>query len=252
MDEFNGQNAVNLPPQPGEALPEGEFIPSLGIDDELLRMDGALDLEQFQVVRREFFAHLQEPSVTFNNCKFYVNAACLRKFPTADFVQVLVNQETKILALRPCHEGDRDSFMWCSMSKGKRVPRQTTGKVFSAKMFSLMNWNPDYRYKMLGKVVYAKGEYLIVFDLTATEVYQKTFREGEKPKVSRTPVFPAEWQEQFGMPLKEHQQSLQINIFDGYAVFAIKDQTKGDSEAQPQATPGQLAIGTEQEGFTNG
>ena len=59
-------------------------------------------------------------------------------------------------------------------------------------------------------------------------------------------------QAQFGMPLKEHQQSLQINIFDGYAVFAIKDQTKGDSEAQPQATPGQLAIGTEQEGFTNG
>ena len=41
---------------------------------------------------------------------------------------------------------------------------------------------------------------------------------------------------------KEHQQSLQINIFDGYAVFAIKDQTKGDSDAQPQATPGQLAI----------
>ena len=54
------------------------------------------------------------------------------------------------------------------------------------------------------------------------------------------------------MPLKEHQQSLQINIFDGYAVFAIKDQTNGDSDAQPQATPGQLAIGTEQEGFTNG
>ena len=189
MDEFNGQNAVNLPPQPGEALPEGEFIPSLGIDDELLRMDGTLDLEQFQVVRREFFAHLQEPSVTFNNCKFYVNAACLRKFPTADFVQVLVNQETKILALRPCHEGDRDSFMWCSMSKGKRVPRQTTGKLFSAKMFSLMNWNPDYRYKMLGKVVYAKGEYLIVFDLTATEVYQKTFREGESPKYHGPPCF---------------------------------------------------------------
>ena len=72
MDEFNGQNAVNLPSQPEGALPEGEFVPSLGIDDELLRMDGALDLEQFQVVRREFFAHLQEPSVTFNNCKFYV------------------------------------------------------------------------------------------------------------------------------------------------------------------------------------
>lgn len=252
MDEWNETNAVNVTSQPGDSLPEGEFTPSLGIDDELLRMDGTLDLEHFQVVRREFFAHLQEPSVTFNNCKFYVNTACLRKFPTADYVQVLVNQETKILALRPCHEGDRDSFLWCSMSKGKRVPRQTTGKLFSAKMFSLMNWNPDFRYKMLGKVVYAKGEYLIVFDLTATEVYQKTFKDGEKPQSSRTPVFPAEWQHQFGMPLKEHQQSLQINIFDGYAVFAIKDQSKEAQATQSQETHGQLALGTQQEGSTNG
>lgn len=63
MDEFNGQNAVNLPPQPGEALPEGEFIPSLGIDDELLRMDGTLDLEQFQVVRREFLLIFRSPQL---------------------------------------------------------------------------------------------------------------------------------------------------------------------------------------------
>lgn len=252
MIELNGGTGLVESSRHESKLPEGEFVPALGIDDELLRMDGVLDLEQFQVVRREFFAHLQEPSITFNNYKFYVNSACLKKFPSADYVQVLVNQETKILALRPCHEGDRDSFMWCSMSKGKRVPRQTTGKLFSVKMFSLMNWNPDFRYKMLGKVVYAKGEYLIVFDLTATEVYQKFFKEGEKPKAARTPVFPAEWKDQFGLPLKEHQQSFQINIFDGYAVFAIKDPSKGGRAVETQTGPEQLAIGPRWEGSQDG
>ena len=36
--------------------------------------------------------------------------------------------------------------------------------------------------------------------------------------MSRTPVFPAEWQDQFGVPFEEHRKSLQINIFDNYAV----------------------------------
>ena len=86
-----------------------------------------------------------------------------------------------------------------------------------------MGWNPNYRYKILGKLIRANGEYLFVFDLTSTEVYQRIIKEGVKPKTSRTPVFPAEWQDQFGVPYEEHKRSLQINIFDNYAVYGIKD-----------------------------
>ena len=41
--------------------------------------------------------------------------------------------------------------------------------------------------------------------------------------MSRTPVFPSDWQNQFGLSFEEHRQSMQINVFDGYAVYAIKD-----------------------------
>ena len=88
-----------------------------------------------------------------------------------------------------------------------------------------MKWNHHYRYKLLGKLIHANGEYLLAFDLTSTEVYQKTFPEGEKPKTSRTPVFPEGWKDQFGLPFYEHKQSMQINTFEGYAVYAIKDGT---------------------------
>ena len=140
-------------------------VPSLNTNDEVVDMGADFDFEGFQVVRREFFAHLREPAVTFNNYKFYVNCACLNKFPDAFYVQVLVNQETKIMALRPCAENTRDSFAWCGMSKGKRSPRQITCKLFFAKMFSMMAWNPDYRYKLLGRLIHANGEYMIAFDL---------------------------------------------------------------------------------------
>jgi len=36
------------------------------------------------------------------------------------------------------------------------------------------------------------------------------------------------------MPFYEHQQSLKINTFDGFAVYAIKDKTK--SQPAPQTT----------------
>jgi hypothetical protein len=205
--------------------------PVLSKNDELLEMGASFDFDGFQVVRREFFAHLNEPSVSFNNYKFYVNTACLSKFPETEHVQVLVNRKTKILALRPCEGSERDSFLWCSNSKGKRKPKQTTCKLFFAKIVSFMGWNPDYRYKLTGKLIHANGEYLIAFDLTATEVYQRTFPEGAKPKTSKTPVFPSEWQDQFGLPFNQHRQSMQINIFDGYAIYAIKDNSKLEGNA---------------------
>lgn len=199
-----------------------ENLPNLKVGDEIIEMEDDFDLGEFQVVRREFFAHIREPSITLVDFKVGVNQACLTKFPNTNYAQVLINREKKILALRPCEEGARDSFLWCNPSGGKRKPKLTSCKIFFAKIFSLMGWNPQYRYKILGKLIRSKGEYLLAFDLTATEVYQR-IKDGEKVKMSRTPVFPEEWQHQFGMPYSQHQQTMQINIFDGYAVYSIKE-----------------------------
>ena len=85
------------------------FEPKLSDNDEVLEAGEQFSLDNYQVVRREFFAHLSEPAVTFYNCKFYVNAACLHRFPGVDYVQALVNQEKKVLVLLPCEEGARDA-----------------------------------------------------------------------------------------------------------------------------------------------
>ena len=84
---------------------EPAVSPANSSSDEVLEMAGDFNYDGYQVVRREFFAHINEPSVTFNNYKFYVNTACLNRFPQVDYVQVLVNQEGRILAIRPCRAG---------------------------------------------------------------------------------------------------------------------------------------------------
>ena len=213
------------------ARPSSAFMPTLEDEETILEMGDDFNIDGFQVVRREFFAHLREPSITFNDRKVYVNAACLAKFPHVEYVQALINPETKIFALRPCSEGSRGSFQWCLDSKGKRKPKPTTCTLFFAKLFAMMDWNTDYRYKMLGNVIHANGEYLIAFDLTSTEVYQKVFNEDKKPVISRKAVFPAGWKDQFGLPFHEHRQSMLVNIFDGYAIYTIKDNEKAKAAA---------------------
>jgi hypothetical protein len=224
--------AVSEPTKASTPTADNNEAPTLTDNDELIEMGEDFSFDDYQVVRREFFAHLSEPSISFNKMKFHVSTAALSKFPNTDYAQVLVNQSTKILALRPCSEGERDSFQWCNVTKsGKRKPRDITCKLFFAKIVSLMNWVPKYRYKILGKLIHANGEYLLVFDLTATEVYECTLTEDNKEKTSRTPVFPSEWKDQFGMPFNEHRQSMQINIFDGYAIYAVKENAVEAAEA---------------------
>ena len=245
MNDFDYQNAPSpFPehfspspyPSPSEPSPTPVVIP---IGDEIIEEDNSFSLDKYQVVRREFFSHIYEPSITFSNYKIGLNASCIKRLPETDYIQILVNRQTRKLAVRPCHESEAHSFQWCTNSGGKRKPRQVVGKMFFMKICALMGWNPDYRYKILGKLIHANGEYLFVFDLSSPEMYQRIVKEGEKPKTSRTPIFPAEWQDQFGVPYEEHKKSLQINIFENYAVYGLKehDTKKSNAASAVETTP---------------
>ncbi len=192
--------------------------------------DADFSYDGYQVVRGEYFAHIFEPSVTFNKSKVYLNSACIKKFPEIEYVQILVNSDEKKLAVRPCNEDDKDSFVWCT---AKRKPKQISCRIFSGMISNLMNWNPEYRYKLLGKLIKSNGEYLFIFDLNSPEMYERKIEEETgKTKTSRTPIFPESWKNQFGLPVEEHRKQLQINIFDGYTVFGLKNETIKTQEEQ--------------------
>ena len=111
---------------------------------------------------------------------------------------------------------------------------------------SLMAWNPEHRYKIIGKLIMSQGQYLFVFDLNSPEIYQRSMQidenGNEKRKSARKPVYPDSWKDQFGMPVAEHKQSLQINIFDEFCLVGVKEpkrvsptqDTKEEEHDQPQ------------------
>ena len=215
-EQMHTENIKNI-----RKLPEIEIT-----ETESFNYDG------FQVVRGEFFSHVFEPSFTLNKSKVSVNKACIRKLPEIEYVQILVNSTEKKLAVRPCLEEEKDSVRWCSSGE-KKNPKQITCRIFYAKVIELMGWNPDNRYKLLGKLMKSNDEYLFIFDLNNPEIYQPKVRSDGKSVISRTPSYPLSWQNQFGVTVEEHKKNLQGNIFDGVAVFGIlepSDETPSESE----------------------
>lgn len=201
----------------------------------------SIDLDDYEIVSAEFFAQIKEPAFTINVNKITANAASVRMMPDVEYVKILVNQNEKKLVLKPCDELDISGYKWARTKNGKRYASQRTGEPFVLIICKLMDWNPDYRYKILGKKCISKGEDVLVFDLTVAQAFEKAPK-GEKGGKSRR-IMPAGWDGSFGPKFGESHRSLQIDTFDGYKVFSIKgdkektDEFKDDEgKAQNEAT----------------
>lgn len=182
--------------------------------------EAGFSFEGYQVVRREFFSHKFDPTLTIKSNGIIFNNACIARMEEVVYVQMLINPDSGKLVVRPCDEGARDAIRWCVARDDKRKSRQISCSMFTAKLYDLMGWETLYRYKMQGTRISYQGEQLYVFDLTSTEVYIPSTQEGTdpdaKPRKKTTVRFLSDWRDSFGLPVQEHTQSTQINLTEGY------------------------------------
>jgi len=217
-------------PEPASQLPPEMYV----VTDESIEEIPDFPIDDFQVVRNQYIAHSREPSISFKAGVMNVNSACLKMLPLVDYAQILVNPETKTLAVRPCQESDVYSFQWCSYRRkdNKRSPRFVTCRILFLKLCELMGWDPEFKYKLIGKLKKSNGRFLFAFNLEEpdTFIYEKV--EGsDKKRYSRTPVYPAEWQHQFGIPFSQSENALQVSTLNGYEMYVVKE--KGNGESMP-------------------
>ena len=183
-----------------------------------------MDIDDFEIVSPEFFSQIKEPSFTVNVNKVYVNAACVRLLPDVEYVKILVNRKRKQVAFEPSDEMDIKAYRWSRTKDGKRYASQRTGDIFVMMLCEMMGWDPDYRYKIIGRLVHSKGHSLIVFDLMTYNCYPKAASEEGSGSARKKSSFPIEkWNGRFGPTYAESRRSLQVNTFDGYTVWTIKE-----------------------------
>lgn len=164
------------------------------------------------------------------------DTACVRLMPDVEYVQILINRKEKKLLLKPCDEIEITGYRWGRTKDGKRYPSQRTGELFVLTLCEIMDWNPDYRYKVLGKMVQANGKALIAFDLTSSECFPKVVNRDGKKVSSRQSVFAEQWSGKFGPTYSESRRSLAVKTFDNYTVITVNGKK---TEVHPQAQPQQ-------------
>lgn len=183
------------------------FLNASPLDDE--EPEAVADLAGYQVTRAELFSHTYEPAITIwpNRIKF--NMACLRKFPGVTHIQILIHPEQRRLIIRPCLPDAPDSLRWAKGGGEKELSnRDMLCRIFAGKVFDLMKWDLEYRYKMLGKPAIYQKEMLFLFKLTDFEL----FMGGKK----RRSYLPGEWRDYFGTPVESHEEQYKIDLADGY------------------------------------
>ena len=205
-------------------------------DTSVLNAGEEMDLDDYEIVGAEFFAQIREPAFTVNVTKVTVNAASVRLLPDADYVKMLIRRDEKKLVLKPCREDDIYGYKWAREKDGKRYASQRTGEPFVLILCDIMNWNPDNRYKILGKRMYSKGEAILVFDLTVAQCFEKA-PAGEDGKPARRTALPAGWNGRFGPTYGENRRTLQVDTFDGYNVISIKGKSEKAAASGDAAVP---------------
>lgn len=179
----------------------------------------------YQVVRREFISHNFDPAMTIKGNSITFNNACISKLEDATYVQFLINPTEQRLLIRPCDEGARDAVRWCIVREDKRKSRQITCAIFIEKLREMMGWDDLYRYRLQGMRITYEGEALYLFDLSAKESFLPQGRDPETGKLRRPKaILPSEWAETFGMEVKEHAASTQVDLSKGYVAADVNPQ----------------------------
>jgi hypothetical protein len=208
------------------------------------------ELNQYQVIRSEFVSPRLRPKLTFNFDSISFNTSCVALFKDTQYVQLLINSEEKRMVAIPCDEHIKDSLKWCNIKSGKKMPRNIGCKIFAAKLFGMMGWIPENRYKVQAIYQVIDGHELILFNLDEFEmVVPEIVQKSDGTKVRKTKVYyPEKWRESFGMTYQEHMESYQINFLDNYMVNNTKDGTesKYDSSQIEGNAPTPSAIITRQ------
>jgi len=222
-----------------------EWLSGLSRDEKIeakrLALQANFSFEGYQVVRREFISHQFDPAMTIRGSSITFNNSCISKLEDATYIHFLINPTEMRLLIRSVNEGARDAIRWCVIKGDKRKSRQISCRLFTAKLYEMMGWEAQYRYKMQGMKINYEGEDMYLFDLKAVECFLPQHRDPKTGKIPRAQaVLPEDWENSYGMSVDEHAASTKVDLENGFtdAVMDSEDAVPDQPEAETQKHPG--------------
>ncbi|MCM1545504.1 MAG: recombinase family protein [Clostridiales bacterium] len=162
----------------------------------------AFDLTGYQVVRGQFLtARTELPCMTVSSGKIMFNTACGKKLQDYPHIQLLLHPNERKMAIRPCGRDDAFSIPWRKQNSEQPIMIKTLSCPFFIKaLMQIMDWNPDFSYRISGTWIEKGTDCIIVFNLTKAMPIAEVVNEEERKSICkrRMAVCPEEWEDSFG------------------------------------------------------
>ena len=199
----------------------------------------AFNLDGYQVVRSQFLQLRYEgPVINISNERISFNKFCVQKFDRIAYIQLLLHPAERRIAIRPCRKADAHSIRWRPDPEKPVYSKTLNCQHFGNALYSIMNWNPDYSYKIRGTWASRGSEQIIVFNLpNAVPATLLPCDDGDASKAKRrVELCPAEWDGEFGDGFYEHA------LDNGF--YYIAPNIEWNSQARSILAPGMEQFST--------
>lgn len=200
---------------------------------------GYEDLTSYELPPRTQFSMLNKPAVSIKHREMTFNMACIRLFEGVQFILPFTSRSKKRLAIATCSEEESESVQWARINKnGVWVNRTIVSDEYVNKIFELMGWDHNCRYKVMGRITNSDRGLVLVFDLeeailfTTPEEYVDR-RTGEVKK-RQIKYYPDEYKDRIGKSYKDYLAKYQMSLFEQLSDYAEEDA----SDAVPVAITG--------------
>lgn len=197
-----------------------------------------LEFEKFdgyELPPRTQFSMVKKPAVSIKYGEMTFNMACIRLFEGIKYILPIVNTAKKRMALIMCPEEDSASVEWARQKNGVWVNKSISSLEFLEKMFRMMNWNRECRYKVLGRVANSDQGLVMLFDLEEAIMFTPQPQEFTDPmtgevKKKQVKFFPDIYKGRIGRSYNDYVATHQMSMFENIVNY------QGDEQAAIEAT----------------
>ncbi len=178
--------------------------------------------EDYEVPPRTQFSMLFKPAVSIKYKEMTFNMSSVRLFEGVKHILPIVSANKRRLAVIPLSAEEARSVEWARQNKkGEWCNKTIVSLEYVEKFYSLMNWNRECRYKVLGRVANSPRGLVLLFDLSEAIMFSKEAKEYIDPitgEIKRTKViyYPDAYKGRIGQSYSDYVASQQLSLFDQF------------------------------------
>lgn len=123
------------------------------------------DLSGYQVVRGQYLTVRSElPRISIFENRIVFNSSCGKKLKDFSYIQLLLHPTERKIAIRPCRQNDVFRILW---NTGKNaMNKRISCPYFGKALFRIMEWNPEFHYRVFGSWIEKGDDRIMIFNLT--------------------------------------------------------------------------------------